>query len=70
MIVSKAKHFETDTGWVIIVKIGKRINTSYFSNPAKSVDHAHLEYFQERFPLITTEKRMIKFKELYKTLGF
>lgn len=68
MKVSKARHFEHDVGWVVIVKIGKRSYTSYFSNPSESIDHADITYIRDRLPVINTEARVAIFKRLYKNL--
>lgn len=59
---------EGGNGWNIVLEIGKRRYTSFFSNPDNSVDHAELEYFKGRYPMITTTARMEQFKRLYKNL--
>lgn len=56
-------------GNYITLKIGERVNTSYWGAPPSCIDHVGLEYLSDRYPLITTEKRMTKFKELYRELG-
>ncbi|MDU3526436.1 hypothetical protein [Clostridium sp.] len=63
------KNKENYSGVYIILTIGKRKNVSYWSAPPNSIDHVCLKYLSDRYPLITTEKRMAKFKELYKELG-
>jgi len=68
MKVSKFKPSCLDGGYYIILEIGNRQYRSYFNNPSPNIDHAHLEYFTGRYPIIRTEKRMNKFKELYKQL--
>lgn len=57
------------SGIYIILNIGKKQNVSYWSAPPSSIDHVCIRYLSDRYPLITTEKRMAKFKELYKELG-
>lgn len=56
------------SGYFIYVEVGGKIWSSYFEAPSESVDHAGLKYLKERFPIITTEKRAIEFKEQYKKL--
>lgn len=55
-------------GWFVCVEVGRNTWSSYFSAPSKNIDHAGLKYLQERFPIITTEKRAIEFKKQYKKL--
>ena len=62
------KNGKNGNGVYIILTIGKRKNTSFWSAPPSSIDHVGLNYLSDRYPLITTEKRMKKFKELYKEL--
>lgn len=55
-------------GVAICLQIGKRLQSSYFSNPSKSIDHADILYIKDRFPIINTRKRIEIFKRLYKNL--
>lgn len=60
-------------GIIICIKIGDRINESWWSSPPDSCDHVGLHYLNDRYPLITTEKRMkdfkVKFKDIMKDVG-
>jgi hypothetical protein len=56
------------SGYNVIVEIGNKSWSSYFSAPSESVDHAGLKYLTDRYPIITTEKRAEEFKRLYKNL--
>jgi hypothetical protein len=59
---------KNDLGWDIVIQIGSSIHRSYFSNPAKSIDHVDLEYIRGRYPIVNTHKRAETFKRLYKQL--
>jgi hypothetical protein len=59
---------EWNNGYYIDCKIGKRMCTSWWSSPPKSIDHVSVCYLTNRYPLIRTEYRSNKFKELFKKL--
>lgn len=56
------------SGYYVCVEIGGRVWKSFFEAPSESVDHAGLKYLQDRFPIVTTEKRATEFKKQYKKL--
>lgn len=52
----------------ICVKVGNKTYRSWWSSPPKSINHVHLGYLKDIYSIITTEKRAIEFKRLYKLL--
>lgn len=52
----------------IICHIGNSEWTSAWPAPPDSVDHAGHDYLENRYKCLTTEKRVKKFKQLYKGL--
>jgi len=52
----------------IIVKIGKKEFKSWWDSPPKSIDHVCINYLNNRYPCITTENRVVRFKQEYKKL--
>lgn len=55
-------------GFYINLVIGKKENESWWGAPPENIDHVDLSYLRDRYPLISTEKRAVKFKELWKEL--
>ena len=65
MKLSKRKVFK---GWTITCHLGHNTYTSWWTSPPKSLDHVGIEYLRDRYSCITTQKRVEKFKELFKRL--
>lgn len=59
---------DNGNGYFITCHIGKEKYISWWKSPPKSVDHADLRYFKDRYPCITTNKRADEFKRRYKIL--
>lgn len=55
-------------GQYISCYIGNKKYTSWWTSPPDPVDHVGIEYLNDRYSCITTEKRVKKFKQLYKEL--
>lgn len=56
------------SGYYINLIIGENLYESYWEAPPTNVDHVGLEYAKNRYPIITTQKRLNEFKVLYKNL--
>lgn len=52
-------------GYFIYVKVGGLEYSSWWSGPPKEEKHFHLDYINERYRIITTEKRLEKFQQLW-----
>lgn len=57
-----------NSGFYITLEIGNRSNESWWGAPPDNIDHVDLSYLNDRYPLITTEKRVEEFKKLWKDL--
>jgi len=62
------KEVSPNGGCYILVGIGSREWSSYWSAPSESIDHAGLSYITDRYPIIRTDKRAVEFKRQYKNL--
>lgn len=68
MLLELTKTPKGEKGYIVTCRIGTRYCNSFFSAPSKNISHADLQYIQERFPIISTEKRAERFKEHWKEL--
>ena len=55
-------------GYHITVIVGANRYKSYWSSPPTDIDHVGKGYLEDRYPVITTQKRADIFKKLYKQL--
>lgn len=67
-IMKLRKKENSNGGYNIYCTIGNREIGSWWSGPMSNIDHAGQMYLQGRYPFITTKKRAIEFKRLYKLL--
>lgn len=65
MKLTKAKFRD---GIDITVHIGEQKWTSYWASPPQSVDHLTTDLLETRYKCLSTEKRIKKFRALYKEL--
>jgi hypothetical protein len=55
-----------DNGYIVYLKIGDKLQKSYWSAPPDDINHVDKGYLQDRgYWSITTEKRLKEFKELW-----
>lgn len=57
-----------NSGFIIYLKIGNSEYKSWWASPPSKIDHVDLEYLRNRYSIITTEKRAVEFKILWKIL--
>lgn len=55
-------------GWDIACQVGGKVYWSWWTSPPEGRLIADQTYLEDRYPIITTEKRAKQFKELYKKM--